>query len=147
MKKLLVFVLIVVVYKTVNAISYPLNRTFDNSGLREHVQLIIEISNLKILPCPQCNAQGDNYSYTVTVKDAKLGISFTSTAMGKIYNPYLEDFVIEKKGFSLRDRPIEIPREGVYVGSIWKECVPWAIGADGSCRAWEVKYEITGKVN
>ncbi len=117
------------------------------SGLRENINLIMEIKDQKITHCPQCAAQMTRFYYKIVVQDAILKIHTENTARGPIYSPRFESHIIEIKGAYTWDLPApKIPLEGVYIGQLNEVCKPWAIMANGDCRSFEIKANLTGIV-
>jgi hypothetical protein len=141
MKKIIVLMILLSMSK--NASSQV---DFEYYGLREHQNLIIEISEVKVAPCPECHIQLDRYSYKIAVKDAFLRLNVAQTARGEVYTPYLKSFVKSVSGHSSWDSPVKIPAAGLYVGTLWKVCNPWDMAADGSCKGWDIQYNLVGSV-
>ena len=121
---------------------------FGHMGLRENQKLIIEISNVQMSSCHECQVQYDKYSYDVEVKDAYLKVKYEDTARGRIYSPYLESYKTKVEVRQNWDLPKDKlpPSAGLYVGTIWQVCAPGGIAANGDCMRWKVKYSLEGKV-
>ncbi len=113
-----------------------------SQSIRTNENLIIEISDVSIISCPECHTQLDRYSYQVEIKDAYLGIKSESTARGVIYHPYTSSYITKESGVSIWESPLEVPEEGLYIGKITKHCPGLNMMANGECRAYEIKYHI-----
>jgi hypothetical protein len=120
---------------------------FSSIGLRENELLIIEITDLKVTHCSQCNNPITKYNYNVKVKDAFLKMMRRDTARGPQYTPYFDSYETKVKGlFTIDSIKPKIPEEGIYIGKLKEICSPWGLMANGDCRNYEIKHTIYGKV-
>jgi hypothetical protein len=113
-----------------------------DSTLRQHVPLIIEISNLELYRCLDCSVPKTNVSFDLKALDARLYVTEERTRRGSLWHPVLEDFETSFSYTMPDSEERKIPKPGRYIGSIWQSCAPSGIAADGSCRKWKIHYHL-----
>jgi hypothetical protein len=137
-----IFILLLTTWLSTKAIAYD----FNHQGLRENQPMIIEITNLEVKQCPECNNPTTTVSYDLEAKDAFLRMDSISTVQGNSYYPYLESYKTKvQEPYNSDEKPL-IPLEGKYIGILWKICGPMAMGADGTCRKWQIKFHLSSEV-